>query len=133
MQNLETGRIANSMGRYAAEVVADALETALETKNSNECIYAGTRCVIKTVRQGNKLFGITKKMHERLDAVILALEVTNGEFETYYLSLPDLMKFCTSTGEHSGKGKVFSYYVDEAISVAKQLKPIRIDLSKYCR
>ncbi len=131
VQNRETGRIANRIGRYIAGKIAESLGTELISENSNECEYDGSRCVIKTARSGNNLFGITKRMHERLDNVLLAVESKLNNFDVYIIEMETLLSRCATTGENSGKGKVTSYAVYDAISLGKKIRTVEIDLSEF--
>lgn len=131
MNDSEKGRNANLMGRYIAREIADSIGTQLENKSSNECIYKNKKSVIKTSRLGNNLFGITKKMHERLDAVLLAIETNLHNFEVYYIPIDILLKNCTTTGDNSGKGKVISYNVYDAMKIGEKIISVEIDLSDF--
>ena len=70
-------------------------------------------------------------MHERLDVVILAVESSPNIFDVYSISMKNLIKECPTTGENSGKGKVVSYYVNNAISIGEKVQTIKIDLSAF--
>lgn len=129
--NSEKGRNANRMGRYIAREIASEVGAKLKNKVSNECIYENEKSVIKTSRLGNNLFGITKKMHERLESVILAVETNLHYFDVYYIPMDMLLKYCTTTGDNSGKGKVISYNVYDAMKIGKKIKGIETDLSDF--
>lgn len=131
MNNSEKGRNANRMGRYIAQEIAFEVGAKLKNKASNECIYENEKSVIKTSRLGNNLFGITKKMHERLESVILAVETNLHYFDVYYIPMDMLLKYCTTTGDNSGKGKVISYNVYDAMKIGKKIKGIETDLSDF--
>ncbi len=131
MTEREKGRNANLMGRYIAGEIAEAIGTELESGLSNECSYKNKNCVIKTARIGNNLFGITKKMHERLGAVILAVETVPGDFDVFYILMENLMDEVSNTGEKSGRGKVISYNVSEAMDIGEKLISVQIDLSDF--
>jgi len=125
----EKGREANDMGRYLAERISAALGTELEKKSSNECVYNGEHCVIKSARRGNHLFGITKRMHNRLDTVLLAVETAPDDFDVYAIPMDILENECINTGENSGGGKVVSYHVDHAISLGNKIARVAVDRS----
>lgn len=45
--------------------------------------------------------------------------------------MENLIKECPTIGENSGKGKVLSYYANNAISIGEKVRTIKIDLSAF--
>ena len=126
MNDAENGRRANKTGKHIAQEVAVALKVKLISEKSNECIYNGKCGVIKSASKGNGLFGITNRMHERIEMVILAVETEIHKFDVYLISLEKLIQNCMTTGERSGKGKVTSYRVSNATDLGNKILEIEL-------
>ena len=105
-QNSLSGAQASRWGLRCARVLAAQLGASNPQGNSNECELNGQRVVIKCAHLNTDSVGVSYLMLERLDAVIGAFEVENGEYEIWRLS-PDIyrkeMKGTRSQGPSAGK------------------------------
>ena len=102
VQNQITGSAGNNFGREMARIVAKFLDTNLLSAKSNEIILDGKLFVIKSARRKTSSIGITEKMFNRLQGIIVALETDNGKYTLYKVDLknnpPLQMRFSKSSG-----------------------------------
>ena len=125
--NSQSGADANFMGRRMAVKVSQYIGATLIGKNSNECFFKSLNCVIKTCNLGNDLVGITNKMHQKLDAVIFAEEISPNKFNIYLIRMDVLTATCSNTGGTSAKGKVTSYHIKPAVKHGDLIGQINFD------
>ena len=102
VQNQITGSAGNNFGREMARIAAKFLDTNLLSAKSNEIILDGKLFVIKSARRKTSSIGITEKMFNRLQGIIVALETDNGKYTLYKVDLknnpPLQMRFSKSSG-----------------------------------
>jgi len=101
-----SGAQASKWGLRCGKALAAQLGASNPQGNSNECELNGERVVIKCAHLNTDSVGVSYLMLERLDAVIGAFELENGEFEIWRLS-PDIyrqeMTGTRSQGPSAGK------------------------------
>lgn len=127
-QDASTGRRGNEVGRIIGQSIAHKLNINLEP-GSNKGLLNGRTVVIKSARKGNNLFGITNRMAEDIEDVILAKEIDEGYFELYrvkFNTIKDSGRPTRSKG--SSSGKVTNYSLSEAISKGVKFASIKVDL-----
>jgi|GEM_PF-4173005 hypothetical protein len=127
-QDANSGRYGNTTGRLIARKVAEFLGTTL-VKASNECLYNSKVTVIKSTKYRNNKIGITKKMLERVEQVILASQHTaDGNFTLYTVSMKDILDFGTETrSKGASKDKVICFTVPKAIKYGSRVGDVEID------
>lgn len=127
-QDFNSGRRGNEVGRLIGQAVAEKLNMELQP-GSNKGEFRGKRVVIKSARLGNSLFGITNKMVEEIDSVILAREIREGQFELYISELNNIKdKGRPTRSKGASSGKVTSFSVSEIIKNGYKFDEIKIDL-----
>jgi len=127
-QDKNSGRRGNEVGRLIGEAVAKRLNISLEP-GSNKGKIGDKLVVIKSARIGNPQFGITNKMAEEIDEIILAKEKTQGVFELYkveFNKIKDTGKPTRSKG--ASMGKVTNYRVSEVVNCGTKFDIIEIKL-----
>ena len=127
-QDIYSGRRGNEIGRLIGQAVSKELNIRLEP-GSNKGVFNGRIVVIKSARIGNNLFGITNRMAEEIEDVILAKEVSEGNFDLYtvpFNKIKDSGRPTRSKG--SSSGKVTNFTVKDAISVGVKIDSVSIQL-----
>jgi hypothetical protein len=127
-QDTLSGRQGNEFGRKIGQLVAQKLGINLEP-GSNKGRYEGRVVVIKSVRIGNSQFGITNKMAEEVNSVILAKEINNGLFELYKIEFKKIRsKGRPTRSKGSSSGKVTNFSVSEAINHGEKFDILQMSL-----
>jgi hypothetical protein len=127
-QDILSGRQANEVGRLVGQSVAQKLGINLEA-GSNKGICEDRVVVIKSVRLGNSQFGITNKMTEVINYVILAKEIKDGLFELYKIDFQKIKgKGRPTRSKGRSRGKVTNFSVTEAIHYGDKFDTVKIDI-----
>ncbi len=127
-QDQTSGKRGNETGRLIGKTVAEELGIELK-KGSNKGIYNGRTVVIKSARIGNTMFGVTNKMVEEIQDVILVQETSEGLFDMYITDFSNVKKVGTPTrSKGSSSGHVTNYRVKHALTYGKKIGTISIDL-----
>jgi hypothetical protein len=101
-QNRDSGAEGNSYGRECGKRIASALGAQRVSARSNECDFNGERIVIHCARLRTKTVGVTRRMVEKLQAVLGAFERKDGSYAVYLLPMQiyrDHMKPSRSHGK----------------------------------
>jgi len=104
-QNRDSGAEGNRYGREFGKRVATALGAKKVSSGSNECDFNGERIVIHCARMKTGTVGVTRRMVEKLQAVLGAFEQVDGSYRVYRLpmqSYRDHMKPSRSLGRSAG-------------------------------
>ena len=127
-QDTLSGRRGDKVGRLIGQSVAQKLGINLEP-GSNKGMYGDRTVVVKSVRIGNSQFGITNKMTEVIDEVILAKEIKDGVFELYKVEFEKIKdKGRPTRSKGSSSGKVANFSVSEAIRHGDKFDTLNIDI-----
>ena len=127
-QDQTSGQRGNETGRLIGKAVAEELGIELK-KGSNKGIYNGRTAVIKSARIGNTMFGVTNKMAEEIQDVILVQETTEGLFDMYITDFSKVKNTGSPTrSKGRSSGRVTNYRVRHAIAYGKKIGTISIDL-----
>ena len=105
-QTKETGARASKWGRETADKIASSLGADKTNPRANEYRLDGKDITIRCARFTTNSVGVTKKMLERVDTVMAALETESGEFELYSLSpsaYANAMRDTRSKGPSAGR------------------------------
>ncbi|MDU0343021.1 hypothetical protein [Bosea rubneri] len=86
-QDRETGAAGNAYGHRIGKAIAALLQLEKLSDRSNEVRWRGGSAVIKCCGPHTKSFGVTKKMLERIDAVLIACEDDSGNIELIELAV----------------------------------------------
>jgi hypothetical protein len=101
-QDRNSGAEGNRYGREFGTRVAKALGAKKVSAGSNECDFNGERIVIHCARMKTASVGVTRRMLEKLQAVLGAFEQEDGSYRVYRLpmqSYRDHMKPSRSRGK----------------------------------
>jgi hypothetical protein len=126
-QNTESGRRENEVGRNIGKEVASMLGITRE-KGSNKGVYHGKYIVIKSARLHNTQFGITNKMMNEVEVVILAKEISNYVFQLYPVDIHKIGAGKPTASKGNSAGKVTNFPIALAIEEGTTIGQIRIDL-----
>lgn len=85
-QDRISGAAGSAYGHEMASKVASYLGTQLLSNKSNEAYLEGKRIVIKCAHYKTPQIGVSEKMLERIDVIISALEIQNGDYKIYRLT-----------------------------------------------
>lgn len=102
-QNRDGG--ADRHGRDVARKIAEALGATMVAEGSNRCTLRGENLFIKCVRARTPHVGLSYKMLEQLDGIILGIEMKRGVYELHALppsAVTPIIRPTTSTGSKSG-------------------------------
>jgi hypothetical protein len=86
-QDRDSGAEGNRYGRECGKRVATALGATNVSAHSNECDFNGERIVIHCARMKTGSVGVTRRMVERLPAVLGAFEQEDGSYRVYRLPM----------------------------------------------
>lgn len=126
-QDSNTGRRGNEVGRFIGQTVADYLNIELK-RGSNQGDYKGRNVVIKSARKGNSQFGITNRMAEEIEDVILAKEVREGYFDLFIVEFDKIKDTGRPTASRGSIGRVTNYKVSEVINNGIHFDSMHIDI-----
>jgi len=127
-QTTESGRRGNEVGRLIGKAVAVELSMRLE-EGSNKGIFKKRKAVIKSARIGNSQFGVTNRMLQEIQDIILAKEITENSFELYWVDCQKLINTGKPTASKgSSAGKVTNFSVTTAISAGELIGQVFIEL-----
>lgn len=117
-QDRESGARANKFGRETAKAIADKIGAIPISKISNEFSLKNRKVTIRCAHHKTTSVGMSYKMKERIDDVILAHEQQNGEYKLYKISsdkYEQSMNPTKSKGPSAGKvGMVkISVFIEE--------------------
>lgn len=127
-QDKNSGRRGNEIGRLIGEAVAKKLNISLDV-GSNKGRIGKTCIVIKSAHIGNPQFGITNKMAEEIDEIILAKEKIVGVFDLYKVEFNKIKETGKPTrSKGASSGKVTNYRVSEVVSKGIIFDTIEIKL-----
>lgn len=127
-QTTESGRRGNEIGRLIGQAVAVKLGIQLK-KGSNKGAFNGGKAVIKSARIGNSQFGITNRMLDEIQVVILAKETLENSFNLYKVDCKKLIGSGKPTASKGNSaGKVTNFSVSSAISAGELIGQIIIEL-----
>jgi hypothetical protein len=101
-QNRDSGAEGNRYGREFGKRIATALGAQKVSASSNECDFNGERIVIHCARLKTNTVGVTRRMVEKLQAVLGAFEREDGSYAVYRLPMQiyrDHMKPSRSHGK----------------------------------
>lgn len=127
-QDTASGRKGNQVGRAIGASVARELGIDLQP-GSNKGIFEGRSIVIKSARIGNTQVGITNRTLEEIDGVILAREITPGNFELSITNANDFIETGSPTrSKGASRGKVTNFRVGKITSSGRLLGSLNIDL-----
>lgn len=127
-QSTESGRRGNEVGRIVGQAVAVKLDIELE-EGSNKGVYNGRKAVIKSARIDNSQFGVTNRMLQEIQDVILAKEVSENNFELYRVDYQNLINTGKPTASKgSSASKVTNFSVSTAVSAGELIGQIFIEL-----
>ena len=76
-----TGAAAGEWGRKTAQAIASVLGAEFKKHTSNEATFKGKTIVIKCAAPATNSVGITFKMLDRLDSIVVAFKGDDGSFE----------------------------------------------------
>lgn len=128
IQTTESGRQGNEVGRFIGQKIAEELDMTLEN-GSNKGIYSNKNVVIKSARLGNSQFGITNKMLQEIEFVILAKEIEFCNFDIYLVDIQSIISHGRPTkSKGSSAGKVTNFSVSKAMSSGSFIKHLYIQL-----
>lgn len=119
VQDANSGRKANKLGRFLGKDVAEYLGIELED-GTNKGKFREKLIVIKSASKDNDRFGITNKMLNSIEGVIIAKESQEGFFDLYMVPIESII----DTGRPAGgknKGKVTNFSVGDAISNSEKI------------
>lgn len=130
MQDRESGKRGNDVGRFIAKKIAEYLNVKLIKPGSNEGIYDGKRVVIKSARYKNSKYGITNKMLERIQSVIVVREIdTDGTFEIFNVPIEKIKDEGTPTrSKGPSKGKVINFNVSKSVKKGHKIGQLIIEI-----
>lgn len=86
-QDRETGAAGNAYGHRMGKAVASLLQLEKLSDRSNEVRWRGGLAVIKCCGPHTTSFGVTRKMLERIGAILVACEDDNGNVELIELAV----------------------------------------------
>lgn len=125
-QNIETGRAANEFGRFLGKMIADHFGIKLEA-NSNKGTFRNRRVVIKSARKNNTQFGITNRMLNEIQDVLLAKESSRNVFDLYIVPIEKILDSGKPAGGKN-RNKVTNFSVAFAISNGEKIDTVNVDL-----
>ena len=107
-QNQITGAAGDKYGREMARIVAKLLKTELLSNKSNEILLDEGLFVIKSARRKTTSIGITVKMLERLQGIIIAFENDDMGYTLYKVNLKETppLQMVSSQSNSQKKNKV---------------------------
>lgn len=127
-QTAESGRRGNEVGRLVGQTVAAKLGMQLE-EGSNKGVFNNNKAVIKSARIGNSQFGVTNRMLQEIQYVILAKEVSVNNFELYSVDSTKLINAGRPTASRgSSAGKVTNFSVSNAVSIGEHIGQVYSEL-----
>ena len=86
-QDRETGAAGNAYGHRMGKAVAALLQLEKLSDRSNEVKWRGGLAVIKSCGPRTTSFGVTRKMLDRTDAILVACEDDSGNVEIIELAV----------------------------------------------
>lgn len=126
-QDFNSGRRGNEIGRFLGQYIARKLGIQLE-EGSNKGIYKDRVVVIKSARIKNSQFGITNRMAEDIQDVILAKEIREGHFDLFLVEFDKIRDTGRPSVSRNNRGRVTNYRVSQAISEGEKIGSIQVDL-----
>ena len=106
-QNRDSGAEGNRYGREYGKRVATSLGATNVSASSNECDFNGERVVIHCARMNTGTVGVTRRMVEKLPAVLGAFEQEDGSYRVYRLPMQSYRDHMKPSLSHRNAGRVF--------------------------
>jgi hypothetical protein len=104
-QNRVSGAEGNRYGRECGERIATALGAQRVSARSNECDFNGERVVIHCARLRTKTVRVTRRMVEKLQAVLGAVQREDGSYDVYRLAMQSYREQMKPSHSHGKKAE----------------------------